>query len=70
MCAHVICELTDESGVAAIGDEHDTSHVDIDEERDVVIAANCSGFVDADPAQRGEIHACNDHIDVVEDGAP
>ena len=66
----MVGERCDCSGIASIDDEHDATRINVDEQRNLVETAPCRGLVDADTAQRRQIHARTGGGDVVEDDAP
>ena len=44
----IVGELGDGVGTLAVGNEQHTALIDVDKERDVVMATLCSGFIDGD----------------------
>ncbi len=70
MGGKVLCERGDRAGVAAFGGEQHSRLVDVDEQRDIVVAAPRGGFVDGDPRDAGGVGARPRLIDVVMDHAP
>ncbi len=70
MGCEVLCERGDRAGIAAFGGEQHSRLVDIDEQRDIVVAAPRGGLVDGDPCDAGGIGARPRLIDVVMDHAP
>ena len=66
----MIRELANRVGVAPLGDERDAAGVDVDNQSNVVMAALCSGLVDAHAFDFGQVHACDGRVDVMEDDAP
>ena len=46
----IVGERGDRIGAAAVGDEQHAALIDVDEQRDVVVAAFCGGLVDGDAA--------------------
>ena len=55
---------------AAFGDKHGLARIDVDEQRNVVVAAFCRGLVDANTVDLGEIHVRDGLLNIVPDNAP
>ena len=70
MGCKVLGECGDRAGVAAFGGEQHPGLLDIDEQRDIVVASPRGGFVDGDPRDASGIGARPRLIDVVMDQAP
>src|SRR5208283_2479512 len=66
----MISEPRNRLGVIAFGDVDDLPGVDVDEQRNVVLAALGRGFVDGDASHVGEIHARHGRLDIVLDDTP
>ena len=70
MRGKVFGERGDRAGVAAFGGEQHPGLIDIDEQRDIVVASPRGGFVDGDPRDASGVGARPRLIDVVMDHAP
>ena len=66
----MICKLSNRVGAAPVGDVDDLACIDVDEQRNVVVAAFRRRFVDCRAPERGEIHPSQCRLDVVLDDAP
>ena len=66
----IIGKGRDGLGVLAFGREHDAGLVDIDKQRDVVVAAPGGGLVDRHPRDSREIGARPGTLDVMVNDAP
>jgi hypothetical protein len=66
----IIGKCCDGLGVLAFGREDDAGAIDIDKQRDVVVAASGGGLVDRHPRDSREIGARSGTLDIMVDDAP
>ena len=70
MCGQVIGEGSNGAGILALGGEQHTGLVNIDEQRDVVVAAPGGGLIDGDPGHRRSVGPRPRLIHIVMQHAP